>query len=249
MPAVRIPLLAIALALAVTAVAQSPATFEVASIKPYISQGDPNSESSDTNVLQGGRFTGTNVTPRKLIRMAFQMEDSRVSGAPGWVDSERYNIEAKTAGGVEITRDNISQLMKSLLISRFQFQYHNETKEMPEYSLEVAKSGSKVKAHTGEGEPSMSNNARQGTMALKATKISMRDFAGNLTRHVGRTVVDNTGLKGDFDISLEWAADQTGEGASPSIFTALQELGLRLVSTKGTVDTIVIDHIEKVSGN
>jgi uncharacterized protein (TIGR03435 family) len=242
-------LLGITLMSAVSSVAQLLASFEVASIKPYVSKGNPNAESSDTNVLPGGRFTGSNVTATKLIRMAFQMEDSRIFGAPGWVDSERYNIEAKTAGGVEVTRDNISQLMKSLLEGRFQLQYHRETREMPEYSLEVAKSGSKVKGHTGDAGPSMSNNSREGTMTLKATKISMADFAGNLTRQVGRNVVDNTGLKGEFDFDLLWSSDQSGEAAAPSIYTVLQGLGLRLVTTKGSVETIVIDHIEKASEN
>jgi len=242
-------LLGITMMSAISSVAQLAPEFEVASIKPYVSQGNPDNESSDTNVLPGGRFTGSNVTARKLIRMAFQMEDFRISGAPGWIDAESFTIEAKTSGGVEITRDNISQLIYSLLESRFHLRYHCEMREMPEFSLEVAKSGSKVKTHTGDDAPSMSNNSRDGTKTLTAAKISIADFAANLTRQVGRNVVDNTGLKGEFDFDLRWSTDQNGEAAAPSIYTVLQELGLRLVSTKGSIETIVIDHIEKASEN
>jgi uncharacterized protein (TIGR03435 family) len=105
---------------AVAAFAQTPVTFEVASIRPHVAQGDAGSEGSSTNVLPGGRFSGRNVNVRKLLRNAFVVEDSEMTGAPGWVDSASYDIEAKTAGGVAITRDNIQQLMESLLVTRFQ---------------------------------------------------------------------------------------------------------------------------------
>jgi uncharacterized protein (TIGR03435 family) len=230
--------------------AQTPLEFEVVSIKPYVSQGNAAAESSDTNVLPGGRFTGRNVTVRKLIRNAFLVEDSRISGAPGWIDSESFNIEAKTEGGVEITRDSFPPLVARLLESRFQLKVHREMKEMPEYALEVAKGGARVKRSAGDEKPSMSTNARSGTVTLKATKISMRDFAGSLARQAGRPVVDHTGLIGDdFDFEMEWSADQAFDGTGPSIFTALQGLGLRLVSTKGPVEVIVIDRVERPSAN
>lgn len=231
-----------------SALAQAPAGFEIVSIKPYISQGDAASESSDTQVLPGGRFVGRNVGVLKLIRNSFRVEDSRISGLPGWVNSESYNIEAKTAGGMEITLDNISQLMQSILESRFQLQFHRETKEIPIYALEVMKGVSKVKPHTGEGTPSTSTNSRSGVVTLRASKHSMQDFAAALARQVGRPVIDKTGLTGEFDFNLEWSSDQAAE-AGPSVFTALQTLGLRLVSTKGPAEFIVIDHIEKASEN
>jgi uncharacterized protein (TIGR03435 family) len=172
-----------------------------------------------------------------------------ISGAPGWVDSESYDIEAKTAGGVEITRDNIQQLMESLLVSRYQLQYHREMRETTEFALEVAKGGARVKPDTGDSKPSMSTNSRSGTVTLRATKISMKDFAATLGRQTGRPVVDQTGLAGEFDFDLTWSADQTADAAGPSVFTALQGLGLRLVSTKGQVAIIAIDRVERASEN
>jgi uncharacterized protein (TIGR03435 family) len=77
----------------------------------------------------------------------------------------------------------------------------------------------------------------------------VQDFALALRRQVGRPVADKTGLTGVFDFDLTWSSDQAPESAGPSIFTALQELGLRLVSTKGAAETIVVDRVEKASEN
>jgi uncharacterized protein (TIGR03435 family) len=233
----------------VAAFAQTPAVWEVASVMPHVAKGDPGSESSNTNVLPGGRLSCSNVNVRKLIRNAFGVEDSMISGAPGWVDSESYDIEAKTAGGVAITRDNIRQLMEALLVSRFQLRYHREMRDTTEFALEAAKGGVRLKPATSDGQPSMSTNSRSGTVTLQASRISMKDFAATLARQTGRPVVDHTGVAGEFDFDLTWSEDQTPDTAGPSVFTALQGLGLRLVSTKGPVEVIAIDRIERAAEN
>lgn len=235
--------------LASAAFGQSPVAFEVASIRPHVFAADPGAESSDTNVSPGGRFTGHNVTARKLLRMAFLFEDSRITGTPAWIDSQSYDIEAKTEGGTEITPDNIFQLMLSLLESRFNLMYHRDTRETAEYALEVAKGGLRLTPDTGDSKPSMSTNSIAGAVTLKNVKVSMQDFAGTLTRQVGRPVIDQTGSPGLFDFDLTWAPDLAPDAAGPSIFTALQALGLRLVSTKGMVEIVVIDHLDKASAN
>lgn len=229
--------------------AQTLVQFEVASIRPYVSQGDPGGDSSDSRFLPGGRFTGRNINVRKLIRLAFLVEDSQVIGAPGWTDSQSYNIDARTSGGLEVTRDNISQLILALLESRFQLKYHKEMREATEYSLVVAKGGVKLKPDTGDSSPGMSTNSKSGMVTFRGTKISMRDLAAGLTRQSGRPVVDHTGVAGDFDVNLEWSSDQAIESAGPSLFTALEGIGLRLVATKGQVPFIVIDQVEKPSAN
>ena len=233
----------------VAAFAQTTATFEVASIRPHVAQGDAGSESSNTNVLPGGRLSCSNVNVRKLLRNAFQVEDSGMIGAPGWVDSASYDIEAKTTGGVAITRDNIQQLMESLLVSRFQLQYHRETRETTVFALEVAKGFTKLKPATADEAPSMSMNSTQATTTLHAAKISMKDFAATLARQTGRPVVDHTGLAGEFDFDLTWSRDQAAGATAPSVFAALPGLGLRLVSSKGHGEFIAIDKVERPSEN
>jgi uncharacterized protein (TIGR03435 family) len=233
---------------ALLAIAQTSAEFEVVSIRPYISQGNSANENSFTDVHPGGRLTAGNVSIRKLVRNSFLLEDSRVIGLPGWVDSETFNIDAKTAGGIEITRDNISQLMKSVLESRFHFRYHLESRETPEYALEVARGGAKLAPHT-DSPVGMSTNSNSGVVTLKAAGISMHDLAGTLARQTGRPVVDRTALAGTFDLTLTWSSDQAADTGLPSIFTAVQEAGLRLTTTKGPADYIVVDHVERPSEN
>jgi uncharacterized protein (TIGR03435 family) len=229
--------------------AQPPAAFEVASIRPHVTQGDAGSESSNTNVLPGGRLSCSNVSVRKLLRNAFQVEDSGMVGAPGWVDSASYDIEAKTNSGAAITRDNIQQLLESLLVSRFQLQYHRETRETTVFALEATKDGARLKPDVGDSAPSISTNSKSGTVTLHAAKISMKDFAATLARQTGRPVVDRTGLAGLYDFDMVWSADQAADAAAPSVFAALQQLGLRLVSGKGQVGIIAIDRLERPSEN
>ena len=229
--------------------AQPQAQFEVVSIRPYVSQGNPANERSALDFPSGGRFSATNVNVKKLIRAAFGVENERILGSPGWADVLSYNIEAKTVGGVEVTRDNISGLLQELLASRFGLQYHREKRETSVYDLEVVKNGFKLQPDTSEGKPSMSENSNGTLIMLDAKKLSMAGLAGNLARQLGRPVVDKTGVTEDFDINLKWSPDQAAENAGPSIFAALQEIGLRLVSTKGTVDAIVVDRVEKPSAN
>ena len=233
----------------ISAFAQTPVAWEVASIRTHVAKGEAGSESSNTDVLPGGRLSCSNVNVRKLIRNAFGVEDSGMSGAPGWVDSDSFDIEAKTAGGVAITRDNIRQLMEALLVARFQLQYHREMREATKFALEAAKGGARLKPAAGSGEPSMSTNSRSGTVTLHATKIAMKDFAAILARQMGRPVVDQTGMAGEFDIDLKWSADQAADQAAPSVFAALQGLGLRLASTRGMVEIIAIDRVERPSEN
>lgn len=229
--------------------AENPRAFEVASVKAHIS-GGPNGEGSTTNALPGGRLVCRNVTVKKLIRNSFVLEDSRISGAPGWVDSASFDIEAKTAGGIEITRENIQALIQSLLESRFRFQFHWEQRETSIFTLETAKGGAKMKPSSADEPSSMTINSNGLLVSFTASRLSMVDFAGGLARQVGRPVVDRTGLAGSFDFDLKWSTEQAGADASaPSIFTALQEAGLRLVAGNEPADVLVLDRIERPSEN
>jgi uncharacterized protein (TIGR03435 family) len=122
--------------------------FEAASIRMHT---DADSDTS-TTVFPGGRLTAVNLSVRKMLRNAFGVEDYQISGAPRWVDSTNYDIEAKMPAGVEITRDDIPALLASLLTKRFQLRYHRETTELTEYALELGKEGPKLKPNTGNDE-------------------------------------------------------------------------------------------------
>ena len=124
------------------------------------------------------------------------------------------------------------------------------TKEVRVYSLVVAKGGAKLTAHTGEGDSSNRINNGSGKASVNSTNVSMASFAGILAGRLDRVVIDDTGLKGGYDLKLEWAPNPAPDSAEPSLFTALREqLGLKLESAKGPVEIIVIDNIERPSEN
>jgi uncharacterized protein (TIGR03435 family) len=117
----------------------SPLQFEIASIRPHPYNGD---EPSNRQFLPGGRFVATATTARTLIRIAFMTDNDHMSGAPGWVDSELFDITAVTADHSEPkTPEQFQQVLLSLLQERFQLRFHREKKEGPVYWLELAKPG------------------------------------------------------------------------------------------------------------
>ena len=163
-------------------------------------------------------------------------------------------------------------MLQTLLADRFKLTTHRTTKELPIYSLVVAKGGSKLhEANSGEikgpdGRPEPPGSSLIGFRSgeLTGQNLEMDQLARLLTEQTGRTVVDNTGLKGNYDLTLNWTPDQiapnglagggpdssTSSEPGPSIFTAIQEqLGLKLQSQKGPVEILVIDHVERPSEN
>lgn len=231
--------------------------FEVASVKPNKSGNNSISISRQP----GGRVTVTNAPLRMLITFAYDLREHQLSGGPGWLSSDRYDIVAK-ADNPNPTDAEMKLLFQTLLADRFQLKTHRETKELPVYAVTVAKNGPKLsKADPGGKGTQMS----MGRGQLKAKKASIEQLAKLLGNQLGRTVLDKTGLAGDFDFELTWTPDMPGpqgpkEGgvdgpppadpAGPSIFTAIQEqLGLKLESQKGPVEILVIDSVERASEN
>jgi len=228
----------------------SPLQFEVASIRPHPYNGD---EPSNRQFLPGGRFVATATTARTLIRIALMTDDDHMSGAPGWVDRELFDITAVTADHSQPkTPEQFQQVLLSLLQERFHLRFHREQKEGPVYWLELAKPGvlgPALKRSASDTRPNLSTNG--GVRAeMIATAMSMTDIAAALRRQAGRPVEDHTGLTGLFDFRIEWSPQQMDDASLPSLFTVLQQdLGLRLRPAKGTIETVVIDHIEHPSAD
>jgi uncharacterized protein (TIGR03435 family) len=260
-------------------------SFEVASIKPN------RSGENRTNIMfPSGRFATTNAGIKRLIAFAYNVRDFQVSGGPSWADSEKYDIDAKVedslAGSleklpIEQQADQIRLMVQSLLADRFKLRVSHTTKVLPVYALVIAKRGPKLKeAKPGDTYPNGIKGpdgvARPGMMRmigrsdLTGQGVSMEILARQLAFLLGLTVLDQTGLKGNYDFALQWTPEQKTavmfkgaedgnpgpanappvDSSGPSLFTAIQEqLGLKLESTKGPVDIIVIDHIERPSEN
>lgn len=260
--------------------------YDVATIKP--------TSASDGNV----RFLFTpdgislaGVPIQMLLREGFHVEDDHIIGAPAWVNTKRYDVQAKVSPDDAPKLDKLSfeerrSMIVPLLVERFNLKYHHETRELAGYSLVVAKGGPKLKLSEvqppapdaganpkpGDTVPQRPQQRRMLRMSgrgrLEAEGSSTEMLAHVLSGQLGRNVVDKTGLTGSYDYTLEWTPDDAppptpggansgtasnennGDPTGTSVFTALQEqLGLKLESTKGMADVIVIDHIDLPSEN
>lgn len=213
--------------------------FEVASIKP----SPPGARGATFYNPTRERFAITSVTAKALIAYAYDVRDFQVSGGPGWVTSDEFDIVAKPQG--DFSGAAILAMAKALLADRFSLRLHSESKEMPVYALVVAKGGLRLTPSVGQGP-----EVRGGRGRLTARNVTMGMLAAQLSgRVLGRSVLDQTGVSGQFDINLEWTPDENPDGG-PSIFAALQEqLGLRLETRRAPVDVLVIDHVEKPTAN
>ena len=210
----------------------------------------PTTSGTSVDLFEGGRIKITNEPVKLLIRMAFQLQNAQIAGGPGWMDNDRYDIEAKTGLPGKLKPDQISVLMQNLLADRFHLQYHRETREAAGYALIAASGGPKLKPKA-EGETAgMNTRTGPGVTRATATATSLDMFASYVGNRLGRIVVDRTGLSGAYDFTLEWAPDPASDSAAPSLTTALREqLGLRLESQKVPMQVLVIDRLDRPTEN
>jgi len=234
--------------------AQQQPEFEVASVKPNRS----GEIGSNFNRRAGGGIEAINVSLKDLILFAYDIREQQLAGGPAWLDKVRYDVVAKPkendnpAGARRSFEEDFRQIrlkMRSLLADRFQLAVHNETRSLPIYALVVAKGGPHLTASTSQW---LTIHNQKGRVECK--KVTMKEFAENsLTHRMGRTVVDRTGLAGEYDFDFRYAEDQVAPSPDsdlPDFLTALQQhLGLRLQPQQGPVDVIVIDRAEKASAN
>jgi uncharacterized protein (TIGR03435 family) len=233
--------------------------FDVVSVKPSA----PDEHNSFMFRPLPGGLRAAGVPLKMLIMESYDVKAFQVSGGPGWIATERWDILAKS-DGVEgqIPLAQMRPALQAMLADRFQLKSHKETKEMPVYALVVEKNGLKMATHTGT-----ERRFRPGDGSLIVKMGGTGALAAWLSRQLGRVVIDKTDLKGEYDYKLEWTPDPREGGPEsiglppepprpsaqtngPSIFTAIQEqLGLRLVSQKGPVEIVVIDSVERPSAN
>ncbi len=259
-------------------------SFEVAAIKPNHAGSGPTMVGAVGHGAPNDRFIATNITTKALICWAFggtsvPLPSNEVSGGPSWIDSERYDIDAKLEDSQAAkmakgsTNDQIVQvrlMVQRLLADRFKLVAKDTTVTRPVYALVVAKGGSKLQETVpgskspiqAGGHPAQFSGDRG---AVSGHGVPMSFLVRFLSQEgLGRPVVDETGLKGEYDFELKWNPDLSPvvtqgppaaggappDTSGPSIFTAIQEqLGLKLKATEGRVEDLVIADIEKPSEN
>jgi uncharacterized protein (TIGR03435 family) len=233
---------------------------EVATVKP--SRPD---EGFGLGAGRGGAnvFSTTGTSVRTLIQFANGVHPRQITG-PAWIDSERYDITIKAdqEGAPNIPQERV--LVQKLLADRFKIISHREKKELSLYALTVAKGGPKLAAHPGP--PSNQWGYGFGLGSINGRNSTMTEFAGWLQANLmEQPVVDRTGLTDRYDFSLRYTPDPSmrltnvpdaiarpasDADALPDLFTAFQQqLGLKLESTRGPADIVVVDSIERPSDN
>jgi uncharacterized protein (TIGR03435 family) len=248
--------------------------FAVASIKSSTAQGNPANSPGRPEVGNfNGRGYAKDATLKMIMATAWQVPTSRISGGPGWVDSERFDVEGK-AEDLKTEYIQLRLMMQSLLEDRFRLRVHRETRASSVYFLVTAKGGVKMnlsadQTSPDETRPSFSpadspprGSVLMGPGMLIANAAPMSVLAKVLTPELERPVLDKTNLNGRYDIRLKWMpeiqapGDAGGPDAAanaadlPGLSTALREqLGLELKADRGPVEFLVIDSAEKPSPN
>jgi uncharacterized protein (TIGR03435 family) len=285
---IRVAVVAAVIALAPGSSAQSPPDpnvplhFEVASVHPNM-QGN---QGSRVGRQPGGRFNAVNMSLRALITFAYQIQPFELVGGPGWVAEDRFDIVAKLEGDPPPVMpgsgpDHMMLATRSLLADRFKLVVHRETRQLDIYALVLARPGGTtgpalrrstqdcspqaLAARRGAPPPAVAAGAppaicggRQAPGRIQFGGFPLSQFVGGLAGLVGRVVVDRTGLSGNWDFELSFAAEPPAvplppgvvlpavDPNAPSLFTAIQEqLGLKLEATKGPVDILVIDSVQQ----
>jgi uncharacterized protein (TIGR03435 family) len=234
--------------------AQACSRFDVASIK------------LNTNGAGGGypelapgsrRFTATNLLMLDLIMSAYEVPPRQILGIPSAFFQERYDVYATCEQS--IAKEQLPHLLQLLLAERFHLSVHRESKEQTVYALVPGKTGPRLHETSHEGgKPTL----RQSGYSFTFTSADMSKLVGVLSQLTGRTVVDGTGLRGQYDFTLSYAPDPGGadrdgsnlstaaDGVPDSVFTALREqLGLDLEARKGQVEFIVVDRLDRLIPN
>jgi len=214
-----------------------------------------------------------------LLQYAYQPQNgflapSQIVGGPSWIETERYDIQAKPPDESHpIPEREMAAMVQSLLEDRFQLKAHFETRQMPVYRLVVVKKG-KMKASDAPGAIPIDKTTDRETPSsrtrmtptpdgylLQADGVSLQGLTNTLQTQLGRPVIDKTNLEGLFDVELHFSLQVTAvagaqggatapHALAPSLFTAVQEqLGLKLESAREPGDVLVIERIQRPTQN
>jgi uncharacterized protein (TIGR03435 family) len=234
-------------------------SFEVATIKP--SKPD---DQRKAFIVRGNEFHIINQPLTQMISFAFDVQAKQVIGLPDWAESDKFDIDGKPDGEGAPNGKQWKIMIQKLLADRFGLKFHKDKKELSVYVLSVSKTGEKMTKNDSSpnGLPGL---FFQGLGKLNVRNALMSDFTGLMQSAVlDRPVVDQTGLTGRFDFSLNWTPDDSQFGgmgakvppptdtvdAPPNLYTAIQEqIGLKLEATRAPADVMVIDNVQKPSSN
>jgi len=231
--------------------------FEVAAVR----QNKLDDRIVTINVGPGGNFNARGYTLVLLMQRAYGVMDWNVTGGPGWIRIDRWDVAAKGNVSGNLTERQLQPMLQALLAERFKLRLHRDAKETSGYALVVARGGPKVHA-SADGEEDR-DSFRFNRAGLSGQGVTMEDFARFVGGKLGLVVVDKTALRGIYDFKATWRVEpdvveptdalpvpDPRDGLRMAVFAALQDqLGLQIIPQKITVHTLVIDSVEKASEN
>jgi uncharacterized protein (TIGR03435 family) len=234
--------------------AQERPSFEVASVKAMLVD-EPNSDFVPRR--SGDRITMHNAALGTIIAWAFRLTNAeyQLVAAPTekhlWDD---YDIQALAPGSPN--DDDLRMMFQTLLEDRFQLRVHWEKRELEAYDLVVAKGGSKlvaapsrsVKPSVGFGGSSSWAEFRSDGKHLVGKSASVEEMVVVLTTQMRAPVRNRTNIAGTYDFDVAFSTGVDGSD-KPVLATAIHDLGLNLVKSKGTFEVLVIDHLQKHTSN
>ena len=248
--------------------------YAIVSVKP----AKPGTWMEIQDTLPDG-FIAHRVSLSALLREAYQINADQISGGPGWLRSDFYNLDAKVdssdvAAFRKLSKSRRRLMLQGALAERFHLRTHWETRDLPVFVLLVAKNGPKFHQTTSEDSGRYGGIFAKGKSArgsvgyglgfISGYAISPLSLTGPLSQLLGRSVLDETGLKGRYDLSVRWnpgdeaihpveGMDESStatDASEPSIFSAFEDqLGLKLESRKAQMKVLVIDHVERPTPN
>jgi uncharacterized protein (TIGR03435 family) len=230
--------------------------FDVAAIRP----AQPADRGGIKPMSGGDGYLVQNMPVKIMISLMYKVPTRQIVGAPDWLDSERYDIQAKADHAYSV--DDLHVMFQNLLADRFNLKFHKEIKEGPVYALMVDKSGLKMKVNESAQDFKIPITPGPDRVFV-GTRVPMPYLCWFLSQQLiaeERPVIDKTGLDKWYDFTLSFLPEPPpnlpkenlppGLLDRPSLFDALKEqLGLKLQAEKGPIEYYVIDHVEKPSEN
>jgi uncharacterized protein (TIGR03435 family) len=235
--------------------------FEVATIKP----SDP-AHPEQIITLRGAEVITTNVTVHALINLAYWLHPKQLTGGPAWTETEKFDMAGKPDAPGQPNVDQMKVMIQKLLTDRFQLKFHFEKRELPVYAVRLAKTGAKITQSQDDPKaiPGWNFGRNASGMIMAFRNSPMSQFTAVLQNSTDRPVVDQSGLTGRYDFSLNFTPDAAmaallggppppagdNPDAAPDLFAAFQQqLGLKLEPARAPVEVMVIDKVERPSEN
>jgi uncharacterized protein (TIGR03435 family) len=234
-------------------------SFEVATIKP-----------SDTSAPHGTYFRHNgrhvlayNISVGELITYAYGLHTKQIVDGPAPLLGTHFDIDGLPDIVGHASLKQSQAMFQKLLVSRFKLAFRYESRELPAYAIQIAQGGPKLSLTVRKSGDS-TGFSYDCKVVLTVRNASVADIAKGMQEvFMDRPVVDQTGLRDRYDFDLKWTPDESDAycprdsarspddaDAPPGLYTAIQEqLGLKLVRTKAPIEVMVINHLEKPSGN